>query len=131
MRAFQIVLQVYFVRGQMFTNIILECKEILRFLDLLLVGLLFLLFIELPNFETNLIRILRIMVILTSLNPIYIWSCLVGTLLKQINYIFSGFFLYFSLCCFGVLHLYYSVLLFICTLVLVNSLMLYTLFLFF
>jgi len=72
MKAIQIVLQVYFVRGQMFTNTILECEEILRLLDLLLVGLLFLFFLELPSFETNLVRILRIMVILTSLNLIYL-----------------------------------------------------------
>ena len=92
MRAFQIVLQVWLVRSQMLINTIFGYKEILRFLGLLLVGLLFILFIELLSFGTNLVRILRIMVILTSLNLIYIWSCSVGMLSKQINYIFSGLF---------------------------------------
>ena len=41
---------------------------------------------------TNWVRILRIKVILTSLDLIYIWSCSVGILSKQINYIFSGWF---------------------------------------
>ena len=76
----------------MFTNTILGYEEILRFLHLLLVGLLFLLFIDLSSFGTNLGRLSRIVVILTSLNLIYMWSYSVGLPSKQINYIFSGLF---------------------------------------
>ena len=130
MRAFQIVLQVYFVRGQMFDNTILGCEEIWRFFDLLLLGLLFLLFIELPSFGTNLVMILRIMVILTSLKLIYVWSCSVGMLSKQINYIFSGLFFCIFYVLFWGFILYCSVSLFIFMLVSVNGLMLHTLFLF-
>ena len=85
--------------------------------------------IELPIFGTNLVKILRITVISTSFNLIYVLSCSVGMVSKQIKYIFSG--LFFCIICvlFGVYNIVFCCLFFM--LVSVDGLRPYTLSFFF